>query len=90
MQSESPSIIDPRGSQYDVRRCVVKLIDQKASDSYKSAGREFLLNVRPTHSNIVQCFEITDEYIFMDQCLLGSLDRYLGPSINPPVVEWTL
>lgn len=26
----------------------------------------------------------------MKQCLLGSLDFYLGPPINPPVVEWTL
>ena len=87
-QSESPSISDPRGSQCDVRRCVVKLTPQDASDtSVKSTEHEFLRNIQLVHSNIVQYFEITDDYIFMEQCLLGSLDRYLVPGANPPVVE---
>ena len=86
-QSESPSIIDPRGSQCDVRRCVVKLTRQNASDtSVKSMERKFLRDVQPVHSNIVQYFEITDDYIFMEQCLLGSLDRYLASIKHPPVV----
>ena len=51
---------------------------------------ELLQNVRPVHSNIVQYFDVTDKYIFMEQCPLGSLDRYLGPAINPPATEWTL
>ena len=86
-QSESPSIIDPRGSQCDVRRCIVKLIRQNASDT-SVTEREFLRDVKPAHANIVQYFEITDDYIFMEQRLLGSLDRYLRPGINPPVIDW--
>ena len=58
--------------------------------SVKSIELEFLQNVRPVHSNIIRYFDVTDEYIFMEQCPLGSLDRYLGPATNPPVVEWTL
>lgn len=86
-QSESPSIVDPRGSQCDVRRCIVKLIRQNASDT-SATEREFLRDIKPAHSNIVQYFEITGDYIFMEQCLLGSLDRYLRPGTHPPVIDW--
>jgi serine/threonine protein kinase len=34
--------------------------------------------------------EITDEYIFMEHCPLGSLEHYLGSLASAPVVEWTL
>ena len=68
---------------------MVKLTRQKDM-LVESIEFEFLQNVRPVHSNIVRYFDVTDEYIFMEQCPLGSLDRYLGPAINLPVVEWTL
>ncbi|KAF8531151.1 kinase-like domain-containing protein, partial [Gautieria morchelliformis] len=70
-----------------------KLIGLSHNDSgisCKPTEQEFLIEVKPTHSNIVRYLEITDEYIFMEHCPLGSLDHYLGSRTDAPVVEWTL
>ncbi|KAF8498416.1 kinase-like domain-containing protein [Gautieria morchelliformis] len=93
-QSELPSAVEcPDGFSCDVRRCMAKLIGFSHNDSgvsCKPTEQEFLIEVKPTHSNIVRYLEITDEYIFMEHCPLGSLDHYLGSRTNAPVVEWTL
>ena len=58
--------------------------------SRKPTELAFLQDVKPTHSNVVRFLEITDEYIFMEHCPLGSLEHHLGSRTNAPVVEWTL
>ncbi|KAF8468750.1 kinase-like domain-containing protein [Gautieria morchelliformis] len=95
-QSELRSIVERHvdESSCDVRRCMAKLIRFSHTDdsgvSSKSTELGFLQDVKLTHANIVLYLEITDEYIFMEHCPLGSLDRYLGSRTNTPVVEWTL
>ncbi|KAF8531139.1 hypothetical protein JB92DRAFT_2853681, partial [Gautieria morchelliformis] len=66
-------------------RCTAKLIGfshNGSGVSCKPTEQEFLIMVKPTHSNIVRYLEITDEYIFMEHCPLGSLDHYLGSRTN--------
>ncbi|KAF8494798.1 kinase-like domain-containing protein [Gautieria morchelliformis] len=95
-QSESRSVVERHvdESSCDIRRCMAKLIRFSHNDdsdvSCKPTELVFLQDVKPTHSNIVRYLEITNEYIFMEHCPLGSLDHYLGSRTNVPVVEWTL
>ncbi|KAF8494797.1 kinase-like domain-containing protein [Gautieria morchelliformis] len=92
-KSELPSAVERDESACDVRRCMAKLVRFSRKDSgvsCKPTEVEFLIEVKPTHSNIVRYLEITDEYIFMEHCPLGSLDHYLASLADAPVVEWTL
>jgi serine/threonine protein kinase len=69
---------------------LIRFSHKDSGVSWRPTESEFLIEVKPTHSNVVRYLEITDDYIFMEHCPLGSLDQYLKPRTNAPVVEWTL
>jgi serine/threonine protein kinase len=52
--------------------------------------RAFVAQVRPSHPNIVRYLAVTDDFLFMEYLPLGTLQDYLKPNIQYPVLRWSI
>jgi serine/threonine protein kinase len=78
-----------------VRLGVVKLAVWYGNPAFGSTTgfaneRAFVAQVQPLHPNIVRYFAVTDDLLFMEYHSFGSLEAYLKPDIQPPVLRWTI
>jgi serine/threonine protein kinase len=83
------------GTSSAVRLGVVKLTVWDGNSIWSSTEgfaneRAFVAQVRPFHPHIVQYFAVTDDFLFMEYHPLGSLEAYLKPDAQPPVLRWTI